>query len=139
MIAVIRIKGNVGLKKDIAETLDRLRLRKKYSCVVLKDDIRVIGMVNKIKDFVAYGEINDETFRELIEKRGRLINKKKKVDFKKIFDEIKEGKKYQDLNLKPYFSLHPARGGIKTKLSFSQGGVLGNNKEKINDLIKRML
>jgi len=139
MIAVIRIRGNVGLKKNVVETLNRLRLRKKYSCVVLEGDKKIMGMIKKIKDFVAYGEINDETFIELIEKRGKLIDKNKKIDFKKIFEEIKKGKKYKDLNIKPYFRLHPARGGIKTKLSFSEGGVLGNHGEKINDLIKRML
>ena len=33
-LAVIRIKGQIGLKKEVKETLYRLRLRKKYSCVV---------------------------------------------------------------------------------------------------------
>jgi len=36
MIAVVRIKGRVGLSEKINETLDRLRIRKKYSCIVLK-------------------------------------------------------------------------------------------------------
>ena len=36
MIAVIRIKGQVGLKEKIINTLDRLRLRRKYACVVLE-------------------------------------------------------------------------------------------------------
>ena len=35
MIAVIRIRGQVGFKGDIVETFNRLKLRKKYSCVVL--------------------------------------------------------------------------------------------------------
>ncbi len=139
MIVVIRIKGKVGLRKDIDETLNRLRLRKKYSCVVLNENKESIGMIKKVKDIVAYGEINEETFLKLVEKRGKLIDDKKKIDAKKVVEEIKKGKKYQDLNLKPYFGLHPARGGMKTKLHFSQGGVLGNNKEKINNLIERML
>ncbi|KKL95423.1 hypothetical protein LCGC14_1854700, partial [marine sediment metagenome] len=42
------------------------------------------------------------------------------------------------LNLKPFFRLHPPRKGIKSKLHFPKG-VLGDNKEKINDLVLRML
>jgi hypothetical protein len=74
----------------------------------------------------------------LIEKRGQLINKEKKIDIKKIVEELEKGKKYEELNLKPFFRLHPPRKGIKSKLHFPKG-VLGDNKEKINDLVKRML
>jgi len=113
MIAVIRIHGKVKLKKEIADTLNRLGLKRKYSCVVFKNPTESqLGMIKKIKDFVAFGEINEETLKELKEKRGKTE--------------------------KLLFRLHPPRGGIKSKEPFPKG-VLGNNKEKINDLIKRML
>ena len=120
MIAVVRIKGEVGLKKGIKETLNRLRIRRKYSAIVLEKPTKEqLGMIKKAKDSVAYGEINDDTYKQLIEKRG-------KKDLKG--------------NLKPFFRLHPPRGGIESKKHFGVGkGVLGNNKEKINDLILRML
>ena len=95
-------------------------------------------MIKKLRSFVAFGEINDETLGELIEKRGKLIDKTKKTDLKKIAGELKKGKKYEELNLKPFFRLHPPRGGIKSKVHFPKG-VLGNNKEKINKLVERML
>jgi len=119
MIAIIRIKGRVGLRNDINETFERLRLRKKYSCVVLKGSKEEIGMIEKVGDFVAYGEISEEVQKELINKRGK---------------KGKEGK------LKPFFRLHPPRKGIESKKHFGVGkGVLGNNGEKINELILRML
>jgi len=120
MIAVIRIKGMVGIRKGIAETLHRLRLRKKYVCVVLEKPTKEqLGMVKNVKDFVAYGDIDDATYKELKAKRGQMDSDKK---------------------LKPFFRLHPPRGGIESKKHFGVGkGVLGNNKEKINDLIRRML
>ena len=97
-------------------------------------------MLKKVRDFVAYGEINKSTFEKLIEARGKIINKDKKLDSKKVIEELEKGKKYEDLNLKPFFRLHPPRKGIESKKHFSVGkGVLGNNKEKINDLILRML
>jgi large subunit ribosomal protein L30 len=140
MIVAIRIHGRVGLKKEINETLNRLRLRKKYSCVVLKDNPVQTGMVKKVRDFVAYGKIDEKTFANLIEKRGKLIDSSKKIDSKKIWAEIQNGKKYEELNLKPFFSLHPARGGIDSKKHFGvKKGVLGDNKDQINKLIERML
>ena len=116
-IAVVRISGQVGLKSEIVETLYRLRLRRKYVCVLVEPTKENMGMVKKLRDFVAFGEINEETQKELIKKRG---------------------KKDKDGNLKPFFRLSPPRKGIKSKFHFPKG-VLGNNKEKINDLIMRML
>ncbi|MBU1136452.1 MAG: uL30 family ribosomal protein [Nanoarchaeota archaeon] len=141
MIAIIRIKGMVKINKKIVETLSRLRLRRKYSCVVIRENNVIKGMIKKVRDFVAYGEINDKTLAELINKRGQWINKEKKIDGEKIINEMKNEKiekKWPEYNLKPFFRLHPPRKGIKSKIHFPKG-VLGNNKEKINDLIMRML
>ena len=117
MIAIIRISGQVGLKKAIAETLERLRLKRKYVCVVFdKPNESQLGMIKTVRDFVAFGEITEDTYKKLVEARGK---------------KDKEG------NLKPFFRLHPARGGIKTKFHYPQG-VLGENK-KMDALIGRML
>ena len=138
MICIIRIRGRVGLNKDINETLNRLRLRKKYSCVVLNAKKEQLGMIKKVKDFVAFGEISDKMFEKLIEARGKVVDKSKKIDAKNIVSEIKKGKKYQELNLNTFFRLHSPRKGINAKIHFPKG-VLGNNREEINKLIERML
>jgi len=115
MIAVIRIRGQVGLNRKVVETFNRLKLRKKYSCVVLeKPTSEQLGMIKKLRNFVAYGEINDETYKKLVEARKGPH--------------------------KNFFRLHPPRKGIDSKKHFGvDKGVLGDNKEKINDLIRRML
>ena len=112
MIAIVRIAGQVGLDKQIKETFRRLNLPRKYSCVVLDPRKESISMLKKLRNFVAFGEIDDKTLAELKEKRE------------------KKGKKY--------FALHPPRGGIETKKHFPKG-VLGNHGDKINKLIGRML
>ena len=114
MIAVIRIKGAVGINKPISETLYRLRLRKKYSCIVLdKPSKEQTGMIEKVRDFVAYGEISEEVYKKLIEKR-KTKNK-------------------------GFFRLHPPRGGIDTKKHSGVGkGVLGKNKD-MDKLVEKML
>lgn len=116
MICIIRIAGETGMERKIKETLSRLRLRKKYSCVVLeKPNEAQLGMIKIAGDFIAYGEIDDETYKKLKEARG------------------KPGKMF--------FRLHPPRKGIDSKKHFGETkkGVLGNNKNKINELLLRML
>ena len=115
MIVIIRISGMIDVNKDVEETMNRLRLRRKYSCVVVKESKELEGMLKKIRDFVSYGLIDEKTHKELIDKRGQKVGDK----------------------LKPFFRLHPPRGGINSKLKYPKG-VLGENKE-INKLIKRML
>ena len=138
MICIIRIRGETKIDGDVKETFDRLRLRKKYSCIVINPNKEQIGMIRKLEDFTAFGEIKKDVFEKLIDARGQRINKSKKVDSKKAIEELEKGKRYEDLNLKPFFRLHPPRGGIKSKVHFPKG-VLGNNGEKINGLVLRML
>jgi len=138
MICIIRIRGQVKLNRDVKETLERLRLKKKYSCVVLNPNKEQLGMIKKIRDFVAYGNIRKDVFERLLDSRGQKINKNKKIDSRKVIEDLEKGKKYENLNLKPFFRLHPPRHGIKSKFHFPKG-VLGDNGEKINDLVLRML
>lgn len=143
MIAVIRISGKVGLKKEVEETLSRLRLRRKYVCSIFREKPEVLGMIEKIRNHVAYGKINKETLTKLIETRGRKPGDKKitKTEADKLTSEFLESKiekRLSDLGIKPFFRLHPPRKGIKTKFAFPKG-VLGDHGDKINQLIERML
>jgi len=141
MIAVIRISGEVGINKEVKETLSRLRLRRKYSCVLFdKPKKETLGMIRRVKDFVAFGEIKTETLSMLIEKRAKLLDKSKKLDVKTIVSGLESGKKPEELNIKPFFRLHPPRKGIDSRKHFGVGkGVLGNNKDQLNKLLERML
>ena len=115
MIIVIRISGQVGLNKKVVDTLERLRLRKKYSAIVLPEPNKEqIGMIKSVRDFVAYGELDKATYDELVKTRKSKIEN--------------------------FFRLHPPRKGIDSKKHFGVNkGVLGDNKDKVNDLVKRML
>ena len=117
-IAIIRISGMVKVPKDIENALYRLKLRRKYVCVVINANTSSIkGLLEKVKYYVAYGPINKETYDKLVKARGKKDSKG---------------------NLRPFFRLHPPRKGIKSKLQYPKG-VLGNNKDDINKLIERML
>jgi large subunit ribosomal protein L30 len=141
-IAVIRIAGLVGIDKQIARTLDALRLRRKYTCVILEEKPEFLGMLKKVKDRVAFGQIDKEILKELLLKRARLKGNKPivKLDENFVDQFIEDKKKLEDVGIKPFFRLHSPRGGFKksTKLLFPKG-VLGNHGEKINELLKKML
>ena len=139
VIVVIRIAGEVKVKPEVRETLDRLRLRRKYSCILVHaNDKSLMGMINRAKYHVAYGGIEKDTLEKLIKARGQGIDNKK-FNAGDVSDEIIKGKSLSDLGLKPFFRLHPPRGGIRSKIQYANGGVLGNNKQDINKLVERML
>ncbi|MBN1275160.1 uL30 family ribosomal protein [Candidatus Woesearchaeota archaeon] len=115
LVAVL-IRGRIGLHRDVKRTLDLLGLKKKHACVILKDDASTRGMLRKAKDAITWGAIADETYRELAKRRGA-------------------GEEQQA------FALHPPRGGFERKgikKPFSTGGALGDRKERMDELIKRM-
>lgn len=153
-IAVIRIKGKPGLRRDVKETFYLMRLYKKNNCVIIPNTPSYIGMLNKIKDSTTWGEIDFETIKQLLQKRGRLPGNKPLTEQyvrEKLNCTLDEFiKDYLDFRreitdipgLKPFFKLSPPRKGFEAKgvkVQFSMGGVLGYRKDKMNDLIRRMV
>lgn len=150
MFAIVRLRGEVNTRPEINDTLDMLRINRVNHCVVVKEDPRYRGMIQKVKDYVAWGKIDDETLALLLEKRGRLSGNVRLTDQivkeKTSYGSIKEVAKalnsgatsLKDLGIKPVFRLHPARKGLKsTKKTAQQGGDLGFRQD-IGDLIKKM-
>lgn len=153
-IAVVRIRGKVGVTSKIEDTMKILRLYRKNYCVVVPSTPAYMGMLQKVKDYVTFGEIDEETFLSLLRKRGKLAGNKPLPQgyikqktgmsediFAKAFLSFKA--KFKDLpGLKSFFRLKPPRKGFERggiKKPFSIGGALGYRRDKINDLIKRML
>ncbi len=138
-IAVVLVRSWCGSNPDTKETLRLLRLMRKNFCVVLPSTAPNVGMVKKVKDYVTWGEIGDDTYKQLVEKRGEiylapLTDRHKKYN-SKVLDYA--GKKY-----KPYFRLNSPKKGFGRKgikIPFGVGGALGFRGEKMSDLILRML
>ncbi|HDI75294.1 MAG TPA: 50S ribosomal protein L30, partial [Thermoprotei archaeon] len=124
-LAVIRIRGTVGVRKDIEYTLRLLRLVRKFHAVVIDDRPDYLGMLQKVKDYVTWGEIDAETLAELLRKRGRLAGNRRLTDedVKKLgyssIEEFAEAviefkAELSDIpGLKPVFRLDPPKGGFK--------------------------
>src|SRR3989344_8400683 len=136
MILIIRISGDVDISNSVREALFRLKLRRKYSAVLVKPNKQVLKILDMLRNHIAFGDIDRETLSELIIRRGQPIDKKKKIKSEEIISQL-DKKELLDLGLKPFFRLHPPRGGIESKKHFGVGkGVLGDNKRNINALVR---
>ncbi|AAM04518.1 TPA: 50S ribosomal protein L30 [Methanosarcina acetivorans] len=152
MYAVVRLRGQVNVRYTIEDTMKMLRLHKVNHCVFVPENPHYKGMVQKVKDYVAYGKIDAKTLAEVLENRGRLegdtrlteeyIRENTDYDSIQAFAEaVIEGKSsLKDIpKLKPVFRLHPPRKGhAGIKRTVQQGGVLGNHDENINVLLHKM-
>ncbi|MEM0473524.1 MAG: 50S ribosomal protein L30 [Candidatus Aenigmatarchaeota archaeon] len=150
LFAVIRLRGSVKTSKEINDTLNMLKLKRVNHCVLVSK--KQIGMIKKVKDYVTFGEINKQTLVKLLENRLRGEKNKKitqemltQITKFKSFEEfadvlMKEKVKLNDFKkLKTVFRLNPPRKGLKSKRLSWPKGDLGYRKEKINDLIERMI
>jgi len=139
MLALIRITGLTRMDTKVEETLQRLRLRKKYTLVFVKEVPEMLGMVEKVRNFVAYGKVDEKMIAEIIKARGKVLGdtKAKVKDAEKAAADLLAGKTLEELKIKPFFGLHPARGGIDTK-HHQPKGVIGPHAD-ISKLIMKML
>ena len=139
-LAAIRVRGLTEIRTKIEDNLRMLRLYKKNYCCVVPNMPVYAGMLKRAKDYITWGEIDDETFNMLVEKRGEEFNGKETDSKGKI--------KYNDFvvinnkKIKKYFRLNAPRKGFGRKgikHPYQSGGALGYRGEAINDLIKRMV
>jgi len=139
-LAAIRVRGLTGIKSKVVDTLNMLRLYKNNYCCVLPNNPVYVGMLKKAKDYITWGEIDDETFNELIEKRGEAFNGRETDTKGKI--KYNEYLTINNKKIKKHFRLNAPRKGFERKgikYSFQQGGALGYRGAAINELIKRMV
>jgi len=142
-IIALRLRGRVDVPERIERTLTQLGLKKKFSCTVIEDKPELKGMIKKVKSYIAFGSMEEETLKQLLLKRAKKGRKRADLDEKQIDAFVKDfmqGKAgFDKIEINKTFALHPARGGFKKslKLEYPQG-LLGKNKE-INKLILKML
>lgn len=151
-LIVIRVRGTVNVRREINDTLKMLRLHKPHHAVIVKNTPSIMGMIRKVKDYIAYGEIDEETLVKLLNKRGRLGGNrrlteeylKQNTQFGSIEELAKDLMNFEvelkDLDeVKPVFRLRPPHKGYNgIKKPKTLGGTLGYWPD-INELVKRMI
>lgn len=141
-IAVLRIRGIRKMKPDLRKTFELLRLGKPNHCVLVNDTPQNLGMVELVKDYVAYGPVTEATVYSLLRKRGRkgsaiLRDVMKEEELKKAAGEIFSGKKTADYAA-PVFRLSPPSKGFGDKKAAYPNGELGR-REEMDTLLRRMI
>ena len=149
---VVRIKGQVDVPHWAKTTLNLLKLEKKYRATIIPAKENTLGMLNKVKHYVSWIEVDATLAKELLDKKARKSGYKKitpedlkEIGFNSIDDlasSLAEGKtSLSKLKpLKPWFALAPPRHGFKksTKKMYGQKGVLGQNKD-LGILVRNMI
>lgn len=153
-VAILQVRGLIRVSNKVRDTLRMLNLSNKNHCAIVDNSPVFVGMIKKVKDYITWGEVDSEIIKLLLEKRGKLpgnqplsekyVKDKLNLTYEQFVKELVDGKKkFKDIpGLKPYFRLHPPRGGYEKggiKTPFSMGGVLGYRKDKINELIRKMI
>ncbi len=115
MIAAVRVRGPVDVSGDVESTMESLGLNSRNSCVLVdSENDAVVGMLNKVSDYITFGVISEETVSKIEEKHG----------------EASPG-----LTV----GLHPPKGGFKdTKAHVNAGGALGRRQD-MDELLHKML
>lgn len=152
MYVVVRIRGEVNSRQDVRDTMSMLHLHRINHCVILPETPNFRGMIKKVKDYVAWGNITPEVLAQILENRGRLEGGKRlteeylsqNTDFKS-FEELAKAlcdgnSSISDIpKLKPVFRMHPPRKGHKgIKRTYQQGGELGSQGDDISALLNKM-
>ena len=128
-------------------------IRDSHAVLVPKTD-SYDGMLQKVKDYVTWGEVDEDTIGTLIKERGRMAGNHQVTDsvvksssehstIKSLSKAIASGEATtKDVEgMKPVFRLHPPRGskgwGGITR-AYSVGGALGFRGDGIGELAARM-
>ena len=147
MIAAVRVKGVPDAGKKHRRVLRSLKLPKKHNCMIYVDRESTKKALDKVKDYIAFGEIDKDTLVSLLRKRSDLEENLDESDYSST-DEVAEGllegdirpKELSSIGVKLPFGLAPPSKGFSgTKKSHKQGGSLGNRGEDINYLLERMI
>ena len=67
--AVIRIRSTINARKEIVDTLKMLHLHHINNCTILPKNKSYKGMLQTIKDYVTWGEIDKATLIRLLKEK----------------------------------------------------------------------
>jgi large subunit ribosomal protein L7e len=161
LVFVIRVRGIIGVSPKVKKILQLLRLRQIHNGVFVRINAATIKMLRLVEPFIAYGYPTLKSVRGLIYKRGfAKVNGQRvplssneviqeqlgSAGFDCVEDIVHEiftvGENFKQVsNFLWPFKLASPRGGFRGKKlnHFNEGGACGQQGDKINALIKKML
>lgn len=154
-LIAVRLDGMPGVKPPEELTLNALRMRTRFSAVLLQDTPSIRGMLQKVKDHVTWAEATKKDLELLLSNRAatqeglgitdEFVKERAKLPgLAGLLSALYSGKitlsKLWQIGVKPVFRLHPPRGGFpnSTKRPFADRGELGYRREGLHSLLIKM-
>ncbi len=152
---VVRARSDVKVERSIRETMGYMNLTKVNHAVIIPDNPQYLGMLQKAKDYITWGEADAGMIERMLSERGRMVGDAPLTDaivaehtshanIAEFAAAIANGEAtMKDIpDLKRVFRLHPPRGtngwgGIKR--AYTVGGALGSRGNDIGALVERMI
>ncbi|KAD6795212.1 hypothetical protein E3N88_06108 [Mikania micrantha] len=159
LIFVIRIQGKNDMHPQTRKLLYSLRLRRIFTGVFVKENDRILDILQKVEPFVTYGYPNLKSVSELIYKKGlakfdkqifpltdnniieQALGEHKIICIEDIVNEIANmGPHFKEVSnfLCPFSLNKPEKALQGKKRPFRDGGDSGNRGDQINELINKM-
>ena len=148
---VVRMRGTVNVPYWADTTLESLNLAKRFRATIVPESTEYSGMLNRVRQLVAWCRVDNETVKALLDKKGRKTASqvlkesdipKEYSNLDKLADDIaNDAVVFSKLEgIKPWCALNPPRGGFKksVKKQTTQNGILGENNSLIK-LVKKMM
>jgi large subunit ribosomal protein L30 len=152
-LLVVRLRGPSGTSEEIEYSLNLIRLKRSNWATLVRNEPSQVGVLRKVAPYVTWGEPDPKVLAAVLEKRAETWNKvpREKVlealgcrDLLELATKVCNGEidlKTLWTYFKPYFRLHPPKGGLKksVKRLFGDRGEAGYRGPAINDLVIRMI
>jgi len=152
VLVAVKIRGEISAQREAKETTEYLGLSHTNHAVIIDNRPAYLGMLQRVQNYVTWGEATKETITMMLKERGHAGSNKltdayaQTVGYKTL-DELADAiftckVEYNKLaGITKTFRLRPPKKGYKgkTKMSFKAGGESGNRGEAINKLVQRMV
>ena len=149
---VVKLRGTVNQNRTVKTTLEHLHLGSRFRATIIPDNQISKGMLQTVKNHVAWIDADSSTIESIITSRGEKSNSVKynselaQKDGYPTIAELAKALSENKINLsslsnlKPSFRLSPPKGGFRksTRRMYSQGGTLGYNPD-LSKLISNMV
>ena len=148
---VVRVRGSIHAKREIAATLRFLHLTRPNHATVVPEAPSFRGMLSRVQGYVTWGEADEETIGLLLTARGRSPEGRPLAgepgtaptpaeDVATLAHTVLAEGLPRVRGVRPLFRLRAPKGGWRsTKKPYSLGGALGYRGKAINDLVRKML
>ena len=151
-LLVVNLRGMVNTRRPVRETLEQLRVVKRFNATIVPDNEVYRGMLNAAKEHVAWCALDATTAESLLSKRAEVstgtkateanLKGKKYTSFSELASALASGEASleEGLGFRLFFRLSPPRGGFKRSIrrQFGEGGILGPNRE-LPKLVEQMV